>query len=49
MKYLELGQKPELMEQVRSVQSELSDAAFRCFRLCRFDTGEFLYTEGKSC
>ena len=47
MKYLELGQKPELMEQVRSVQSELSDAAFRCFRLCRFDAGEFLYTEGK--
>jgi CRP-like cAMP-binding protein len=47
MKYLELGQKPELMEQVRSVRSELSDAAFRCFRLCRFDAGELLYTEGQ--
>lgn len=47
MKYLEFEQKPESMELIRSVQSELSDAAFRCFRLCRFDAGEFLYTEGK--
>lgn len=47
MKYLELHQRPELTELVRSVQSELSDTAFRCFRLCRFDAGEFLYTEGR--
>lgn len=46
MKFLELSQMPSLAEKVRCIQLELSDAAFKCFRLCRFDAGELLYTEG---
>lgn len=46
MNFLELSPMPFITEKVRCVRLELSDATFRCFRICRFDAGEYLYTEG---
>lgn len=47
IRYLELSQKPELLESINRVRSSLSEEAFGCFRLCRYEAGELLYQEGR--
>ncbi|MDU7338805.1 MAG: cyclic nucleotide-binding domain-containing protein [Clostridium sp.] len=47
IKYLALSQNQDLLERINRVRSSLSAQAFECFRLCRYDTGELLYKEGR--